>query len=1218
MKVKHYPSLFLLCALFAGIASGFLSQSRGISAGVFAHHDDLVPQAEDTWHNVLAQDDTPETSKLDASLRLAFHLWYERQRIQKQPSLQATEIRALQGVASRLAQQVDVHLEAPQPGANVLVHTTDNAVELEALGIPVQARVGDVATAYIPFSRLQEVAALPSVVHIEACQMLHPTNDVSVPETGAPSVWSSYNVTGTGVIVGVIDSGIDPFHPDFINPDGTTRIKYLLDFSDPGDPDSDGNLNGPVFGGIMYTETDINTALANPGWFYRSSDTPRSIPDNSSTGTTSVVTVTESVTISSAAVDVYISHSHVGDIRVVLTCPSGTTVTLHNRTGGDRDNIIGTFTVTECNGQSAQGTWRLTVSDHASYYTGYLIFWNLHLNRSVRMTDLVGHGTHVAGTAAGNGRGTNGGLPAGTFKGMAPGADLIVVRATRTYIGGFSTADIVNALAFIDQKAQELGLPYVVNMSFGGQFGPHDGTSLHEQAIDSLVGPGKPGKAVVVAAGNEGNEAIHAGGNLTQDGSAALSVNVPNGSQYFLADIWYEGSDIFGVGFLTPTGFRFDPVPVPPGKSRCYNLTIGSVVCVVHNDNNPYNGDKEILFLVDSPISGLWQLILRGTSVTNGRYDGWIQGCCVWVNPDNQMRVGMPGTARNAITVGAYTTKNQWVDVTGTPHSIPATVGDIAGFSSDGPARDGRLKPEITAPGQRICSTLSEQSPAGNTGSMYPDSSYICRDGYHGISGGTSMAAPHVTGAAALLLSANRNLDAAQLKMMLMSAAVRDDFTSMTPNNRWGYGKLDVEAAFIQRYVYLPSVLRNYSSPLPITPTPTSTPNIPGPTSGIWRGTTDPLWSDSQGMSFRVSEGGIQWYELRLRFKWTGCNSSGVREVIASGGNIVNNAFNLSSPTFALVGHFDSPTMARGIFLIDNYEIPVWIPSPGYWCYVYWSDEGTWTASWNEPLPPPTLTPTPGGPTPTHTPTPTPSPTPTGTPTPTSTPTPTPGGPTPTYTPMPTPGGPTPTPSGWEILVNTDFEGEFPAPWTVYDDNGTTNGEYYWGRRSCRSFAGNFSGWVVGAGANGAGLSCGSNYPNNARSSLKYGPFSLVGATAADLRFKLWLNTESGYDRVCRMASINGVDFYGSCSSGNSGGWVDRTFDLSNVYTLGNLLGQPQVWVLLWFYSDSSVTYSEGAYADNIVLRRCPQGATCPTGSMSVIPAASRITEIPAYVILTE
>jgi hypothetical protein len=141
-------------------------------------------------------------------------------------------------------------------------------------------------------------------------------------------------------------------------------------------------------------------------------------------------------------------------------------------------------------------------------------------------------------------------------------------------------------------------------------------------------------------------------------------------------------------------------------------------------------------------------------------------------------------------------------------------------------------------------------------------------------------------------------------------------------------------------------------------------------------------------------------------------------------------------------------------------------------------------------------------------------------------------------------------------------------------------------------YAGTNSGWAVGGGANGNGLSCGSNYPVNADSWMVYGPFSLVNATAAELDFKLWADTEMSYDKVCRYASIDGLYFYGTCTSGNSAGWIDRILDLTNVYTLGDLRGQPQVWVAIVFSSDYGVNYPEGAYVDNIVLRRC-MSPTC-------------------------
>jgi hypothetical protein len=204
--------------------------------------------------------------------------------------------------------------------------------------------------------------------------------------------------------------------------------------------------------------------------------------------------------------------------------------------------------------------------------------------------------------------------------------------------------------------------------------------------------------------------------------------------------------------------------------------------------------------------------------------------------------------------------------------------------------------------------------------------------------------------------------------------------------------------------------------------------------------------------------------------------------------------------------------------------------------------------------------------------------------------------------------------NNWTTIVSTDFEGSWPAPWTVYDTDGASYGEYYWGKRTCRVYQGSYSGWGVGAGAQGAGLACGSNYPNYAKAAMDYGPFSLVGATAADLKFKTWFNTEPPgsifYDYVAAYASIDGTNFYGAAWSGNSGGWMDATLDLSNVFTIGNLLGRPNVWVRLRFRSDPSETYAEGAYVDNIVLRKCLSG-TCPTTATAGHPAGSNIVEFP-------
>jgi C1A family cysteine protease/predicted secreted protein len=208
-------------------------------------------------------------------------------------------------------------------------------------------------------------------------------------------------------------------------------------------------------------------------------------------------------------------------------------------------------------------------------------------------------------------------------------------------------------------------------------------------------------------------------------------------------------------------------------------------------------------------------------------------------------------------------------------------------------------------------------------------------------------------------------------------------------------------------------------------------------------------------------------------------------------------------------------------------------------------------------------------------------------------------------------------PTGWLTIISEDFEGSFPGSWVVAD-NQAGYGEYYWGRRGCRAFGGSYSGWAVGAGSDGSSLACGSNYPNYVDSWMVYGPFSLQSASAADLQLKLWLNSESGDDYFFWGASTDGGSFYGLGVSGYSGGWVDRELDLSDVYTLGNLLGEPEVWIALVFQSDSGTNYPEGAYVDNVALRKYVMTAGQPAPSpapASCTTCGTELEERPAVMI---
>ncbi len=190
----------------------------------------------------------------------------------------------------------------------------------------------------------------------------------------------------------------------------------------------------------------------------------------------------------------------------------------------------------------------------------------------------------------------------------------------------------------------------------------------------------------------------------------------------------------------------------------------------------------------------------------------------------------------------------------------------------------------------------------------------------------------------------------------------------------------------------------------------------------------------------------------------------------------------------------------------------------------------------------------------------------------------------------------------WTAIMTENFEGTFPGTtWSVFDNAGGY-GEYYWGKRNCRAHAGSYSGWSVGAGADGSSLICGYNYPDNAKSWMIYGPFDLSYASDAEWLFSYWNFSESDYDYLFWGASIDSSHFYGVSTSGNSGGWNDVNFDLTDVYYLGNLTGQPQVWIAFVFSSDASVTQAEGAYVDDILLQKVTGQPITPTPTPTATP----------------
>ncbi len=408
----------------------------------------------------------------------------------------------------------------------------------------------------------------------------------------------------------------------------------------------------------------------------------------------------------------------------------------------------------------------------------------------VRENDVFGHGTHVAGTAAGNGVASH-----GRFTGVAPLADIVIVKGGN---GSFSTAKMVDGLTYAKNIADKYHKPVVVNWSIVSDSGPHDGSKADEVAIDDFVGTA--GRVVAVCGGNSGGSPIHVGGTIASGDSVTIQLAVPS---YTPAG---SGNDRFGLWV------RLDAV-----QSTCVESIITpngiTVVCptsaavdTLSSDGHVYienfwytgNGNRYLYMTVDDatgsakPATGTWTIRLSHLTGTV-MYHAWMFLHNVGgletslVGGDNAYTVTMPGTAAGSISVASHVTKWAWPADGGGYGFYNGTnlTGSISTFSSLGPTADGRQKPDISAPGQGIASAMSSTiSPAVSSFLIEPGRMYF-------IDQGTSMAAPHIAGGAALLLEANPNLTAAQIKTFLTSSA-NTESNSSVPDYTFGYGKADL------------------------------------------------------------------------------------------------------------------------------------------------------------------------------------------------------------------------------------------------------------------------------------------------------------------------------------------------------------------------------------------------------------------------------------------
>jgi subtilisin family serine protease len=428
----------------------------------------------------------------------------------------------------------------------------------------------------------------------------------------------------------------------------------------------------------------------------------------------------------------------------------------------------------------------------------------------VREADTHGHGTHVAGTAAGNG-----GAIDGKYIGVAPHADIVVVKGGSS---SFTESKIIDGLSYAQQKAAAYGKPIVVNMSLGGQVGPHDGTLAEELAVNSFAT--QPGHVVCISAGNDRAANIHKSGVLAAGSSEKISVVVPSytatagtENDKFFLDVWFLGNPNIDVTVTSPNEISYSRTSGEYGTGP--DESDGTIDVWDYTSSRNYHRNIQVLVhdqTSATPQVGTWQITLLNPTGSPANFDAWLgtrtvgDKVATLAGGDGEKTVGMPGTAGSAVTIGSYVTRYSWPSIDGGQYLYSGTtdrVGDYSLFSSIGPTADGRQKPDISAPGEAIISSLS--SSVDMSASQWA----VALDGKHQVLKGTSMAAPHVSGAVALLLAEHPSLTSDEVKSLLATTADGDAYATGLPNTTWGSGKMDILEAMARSFNGAATVTRS-------------------------------------------------------------------------------------------------------------------------------------------------------------------------------------------------------------------------------------------------------------------------------------------------------------------------------------------------------------------------------------------------------------------------
>ncbi|PNV60003.1 peptidase [Clostridium sp. chh4-2] len=480
----------------------------------------------------------------------------------------------------------------------------------------------------------------------------------------------AFNSSGEGVIIGIIDTGIDYTNPLFQNPDGTTRILGIWDQTLP-----ENGPGGVTFGfdysllyGQEFTEIQINEALASPD--------PLSV---------------------------------------------------------------------------------------------------------VPSMDTNGHGTFLAGIAGG------GETEDGSFFGAAPSCRLGIVKLKpakqylRDFYGiredaiAYQENDILTGIRYLLNLSYLYTAPLVLLLGLGTNSGSHSGTSslgLFFRQI-SLTG----GVASVIAAGNETGFRHHFLGSIREDESyEEVELRIAEGERGLTVELWAREAELYTVGFITPSGEQIERIPVLRGNETRINLLLEQTVITVNYITSEMGSGSQLVFIrFETPAAGLWRIRVYNSLFITGQYHMWlpvhgfISDDTVFLRSNPDTTITEPGNSPAPITVSAYNHQN----------------GSIYIHSSRGFSRDGGIKPELAAPGVDVYGPgLGRDTENGR---VFPMTRRT----------GTSVAAAHVAGAAAVLLgwglknSIPLSIYQPGVKSYLVRGASRNPAYTY-PNREFGYGTLDL------------------------------------------------------------------------------------------------------------------------------------------------------------------------------------------------------------------------------------------------------------------------------------------------------------------------------------------------------------------------------------------------------------------------------------------